>query len=325
MAVLDRKELRRAADTICKGRLVAIPTETVYGLAADATSDDAVARIFEAKGRPRFNPLIVHVAGAEMAARYVSFSPIADKLAAEFWPGPLTLVLPRRRDSGLSLLVSAGLDSVAIRAPKSEIAQALIKSAGRPLAAPSANLSGAVSPTRAEHVAASLGDKVDKILDGGPCPVGIESTIVKTDGDDVILLRPGGLSREAIESCIGKKLSDPPDGATPQAPGMLQSHYAPNAILRLNAAAPETDEAYLAFGAVEISAPHCLNLSKTGNLRTAAANLFAHLHTLDQWCEDHRLIGIAVAPVPKDGLGEAINDRLKRAAAPRAKARSSKN
>lgn len=294
-----------------------MPTETVYGLAADATSSAAVARIFAAKGRPQFNPLIVHVADADMAARYVQFPPVAERLAAAFWPGPLTLVLPRKADSAISLLASAGLDTLGVRAPNHDIAQSLINAVGGPLAAPSANPSGAVSPTCAQHVRDGLGDKIDMILDGGPCTVGIESTIVKIEGDAVTLLRPGGVAREAIEQIIGGPVSNAPHTDIPQAPGMLASHYAPRAPLRLDAAAPEPDEAFLGFGKVSTGESFTLNLSVSGDLTEAAANLFAYLHALDRMASTHGLKGIAAAPIPMQGLGEAINDRLARAAAPR--------
>jgi len=302
---------------IAGGGLVAMPTETVYGLAADATNDKAVARVFEAKARPQFNPLIIHVAGMDMASRYVEFSPLARRLAAEFWPGPLTMVLPRRKDSGLSLLVSAGLDTVAVRAPNHAIAQGLIKCAGLPLAAPSANKSGTISPTRPEHVAASLDDRVEMILDGGPCLVGVESTIVKIDGARVTILRPGGVARKELAHFLGKPVTDAPLTGRPEAPGMLASHYAPRALLRHNAMAPNVKEAYLAFGGAGANSPYTLNLSESGNLREAAANLFAYLRRLDDLCAEHGLSGIAAAPIPASGLGEAINDRLVRAAASR--------
>lgn len=294
-----------------------MPTETVYGLAADATNDKAVAGIFEAKGRPSFNPLIAHVDGVEMAQRLATFSPLAENLAAAFWPGPLTLVLPRKNDAGVSLLVSAGLDTLALRAPAGPIAQALIRKTGRPLAAPSANRSGSISPTTAAHVADSLGDRVALILDGGPCRVGVESTIVKIDGDRAILLRPGGVARDAIEDVIGRKLEAASPGKV-EAPGMLESHYAPKARLRLNVEAPAPDEAYLGFGAYDgKGAGKALNLSERGDVTEAATNLFSSLRALDAICAERRLRGIAVAPIPETGLGEAINDRLRRAAAPR--------
>ncbi len=320
MNTISEAPIGAAAAAIRAGRLVAMPTETVYGLAADACNDDAVARIFEAKGRPRFNPLIVHVADAAMAARYAAFSPMAERLAGAFWPGPLTLVLPRRAGTGLSFLVSAGLDTVALRAPDHAIAQALIKASGRPLAAPSANRSGSVSPTAAAHVRQSLGDAVDIVLDGGPCSVGVESTIVKIEGARATLLRPGGIARAGIEAVIGAPLAAAHASPRPQAPGMLTSHYAPAAALRLNAQAPAANEAFLGFGAVSADGPHALNLSPGGDMREAAANLFAHLRRLDALCAARGISGIAAAPVPAHGLGEAINDRLARAAAPRNRA-----
>lgn len=315
MKDISRDKIDQAAVIIARGGLVAMPTETVYGLAADATNDKAVARIYEAKGRPQFNPLIIHVADIDMARRYVEFSPLAEKLSDAFWPGPLTLVLPRRPDSNLSLLVSAGLETVAVRAPNHQLAQALIQTVDRPLAAPSANRSGSISPTRAEHVQASLGDSVDLVLDGGQCPVGLESTIVKIDGDRAVLLRPGGVARENIEQVLGAPVSTQSIADQPEAPGMLASHYAPSAKLRINAEAPAPGEAFLAFGDAPAAHPHTLNLSESGDLNEAAANLFAHLRRLDEVAARNGLTGIAAAPVPMAGLGEAINDRLKRAAA----------
>ena len=315
MTTLDHKDIEDAARIIRACGLVAMPTETVYGLAADATNDKAVARIFEAKGRPQFNPLIIHVAGPEMAARYVEVSPLAQKLMTQFWPGPLTLVLPRKADSGVSLLVSAGLDTIGVRMPKHDLAQALINAAGRPLAAPSANRSGTISPTRAAHVTDSLGDKVDMILDGGPCPVGVESTIVKIEGSAVTLLRPGGIARSDIERAVGKAILSVHGKI--EAPGMMPSHYAPNAKMRLNATDQKDGEAFLGFGAVAGTGPAALTLSEAGDMAEAAANLFAHLRALDRLAATHKVNTIAVAPVPMEGLGEAINDRLKRAAAPR--------
>lgn len=308
------RAVERANDLILAGDLVAIPTETVYGLAADATNDKAVARIFEAKGRPAFNPLIVHVADIPMARRFVEFTPLAEKLATAFWPGPLTLVLRRKKDSSVSLLASAGLDTLAVRAPNNFLAQALLKRSGRPLAAPSANISGSISPTTAAHVRDSLGDRVPFILDGGPCRVGVESTIVKVEGDRALLLRPGGVPRGEIERVIGKAL-ETPEPTVIEAPGMMQSHYAPKARLRLNATAPMAGEAFLGFGEISANGPFALNLSEKGDPVEAAANLFAHLRALDALCTDQNLKGIAAAPIPKDDLGEAINDRLARAAA----------
>lgn len=314
MAVLDWQEIRRAAEILRAGGLVAIPTETVYGLAADATNDEAVARIFEVKARPHFNPLIVHVADLAMARRYTEVPPLAERLAAEFWPGPLTLVLKRRDVCEISLLASAGLDTLGVRAPHHPIAQAVIAAAGIPLAAPSANPSGAVSPTRAEHVRDGLGGRVDMILDGGPCPVGLESTIVKIDGERAILLRPGGVSAEAIERIIGRPLGRIGKSVGVEAPGMMASHYAPAAALRINVEAPDEKEVFLAFGPAPNDRSYTFNLSESGDLREAAANLFSYLREADRTCRSAHLKGIAVAPIPTEGLGEAINDRLRRAA-----------
>jgi L-threonylcarbamoyladenylate synthase len=318
--VTTEHDIRRAAALILAGDLVAVPTETVYGLAADATNDRAVARIFEAKGRPSFNPLIVHVADIAMARHYVEMAPLAETLARAFWPGPLTLVLPRKAGSAISMLASAGLDTLAVRAPDSKIAQTLIQKCGRPLAAPSANRSGSISPTTAEHVRESLGDRAALILDGGPSRVGVESTIVKVDSDALVLLRPGGIAREEIELVAERKL-DLPRSSAVEAPGMMASHYAPRAALRLNATAPREGEAFLAFGPDD-HFPNMLNLSRTGDIVEAAANLFAHLRSLDALCMRENLVCIAAAPVPAMGLGEAINDRLARAAAPRQSART---
>jgi len=311
------RHIVRATAHILAGETVAIPTETVYGLAADATNDRAVAKIFEAKGRPSFNPLIVHVRDLEMARRYAEFSPLAEKLAKAFWPGPLTLVLPRRRDCGLSLLVSAGLDTIALRAPNSVIARQLIEMCDRPLAAPSANKSGSISPTTADHVRESLGDRIRMIIDGGGCAVGVESTIIKIDGDRATLLRSGGVPRSAIEAAIGKPLEIAAPGKV-EAPGMLESHYAPAARLRLDVTAARANEAYIGFGAFNgEGAAERFNLSARGDLVEAAARLFAHLRAADRAVSSLGLSGIAVAPIPNEGLGEAINDRLRRAAAPK--------
>lgn len=317
MAKVSQDRIDEAARLIKRTGIVAMPTETVYGLAADATNDESVARIFEAKGRPQFNPLIAHVADLAMARRYAEISSLAEKLADAFWPGPLTLVLPRRSDCKLSLLVSAGLNTVALRAPNHPAAQALIAAVGRPLAAPSANRSGSISSTTAEHVRQSLGNAVDMILDAGPCSVGVESTIVKIDGDEAVLLRPGGIARKQIEDCIGAPLKTAAQTHRPEAPGMLTSHYAPSVSVRLNASAPKEDEAFLGFGDAAADQPHSLNLSPKGDLREAAANLFAYLRKLDEICAAHSLSGIAAGAIPSEGLGEAINDRLTRAAAPR--------
>jgi L-threonylcarbamoyladenylate synthase len=305
--------IAEAARLIRAGELVAFPTETVYGLGADATNERAVAKIFEAKGRPHFNPLISHVLDAREAQRFVQWNEPAERLAAKFWPGPLTLVLPRAKDSAIALLSTAGLDTVAIRAPAHPVAQDLLRAAGCPIAAPSANRSGAVSPTRVEHVAQSLGN-VAMILDGGPCSVGVESTVLDLSGDTPTLLRPGGATREAIEAAIGPiALSDalPTGDAARKSPGQLQSHYAPARPVRLDVATVGFDEGLLAFGKPLPGARKTLNLSPTGDLTEAAANLFAHLRSLDM----PEIARIAVMPIPQTGLGLAINDRLRRAAA----------
>lgn len=301
----DPAAIARAAKLLREGGLVAMPTETVYGLAADAANAQAVARLYEAKGRPRFNPLISHVPDLEAARRHGDASPLAEKLAAAFWPGPLTLVLPVRPDSPVCDLARAGLETLALRAPAHPAAQALLRAFGGPLVAPSANPSEGLSPTRADHVAEGLGGKIDLILDGGPCDVGVESSVVAVRGEAATLLRPGGLSRAELEAVAGKlETAKPGDTGSP---GMLARHYAPKAALRLNASAPEPGEAFLAFGPRAPAA--ALNLSASGDLREAAANLFAFLRRLD--AEAAR---IAVAPIPAEGLGEAINDRLRRAA-----------
>ena len=300
--------IAEAARLIKAGDVVAFPTETVYGLGADATNDSAVARIFAVKGRPNFNPLIVHVADITAARALVRWTELADKLAAQFWPGALTLVLERANDCPLSLLVSAGLPSVAVRLPAHGIAAALITAAGRPIAAPSANASGAMSPTTAAHVAASLGDKVPLIVDGGPCKVGLESTVIDLTGDIPVLLRPGGIALEAIEAALGRSIPSALDDEDhPKSPGMLARHYAPRSQLRLDAVAAAPGETLLGFGP---DAPAGVaNLSVIGNLEEAAANLFALLHRLDESASK-----IAVMPIPETGLGRAINDRLRRAA-----------
>ena len=294
-----------AVEILSNGGLVAMPTETVYGLAADASNPDAVVRLYEAKGRPRFNPLIAHVSGLEMASREASFSDLAERLVQKFWPGPLTLVLPVSPETTVCDLARSGLQTVGLRCPAHPAAQAMIAEFGRPVVAPSANRSGHVSPTRAEHVAADLSDRIDLILDGGPCDVGIESTILAVDGDTATLLRSGAVPSDALEAFIGKPL-ERASGLAISAPGMLKSHYAPNAKLRLNAAAPEEGEGYLGFGP---GVREGLNLSPEGNLAEAATKLFAMLRALDA-----RYDRIAVAPIPWEGLGEAINDRLARAA-----------
>lgn len=305
-SVADFARLLRA------GGLAAFPTETVYGLGADATDSAAVLGIYEKKQRPRFNPLIAHCADLKMAEMLVDFSPMARRLA-EFWPGPLTLVLPKRRGTPVSDLVTAGLDTLGVRIPAHPLALELIELVGRPLAAPSANPSGRLSPTTAGQVIAGFGGTVP-VLDGGPCRSGVESTILKVDGDEVVQLRAGALPRAEIEAAIGRKLAVRPENGAILSPGMLASHYAPRAEVRLSVERPRAGEAYLAFGPAPAGWSGPLrNLSPTGDLREAARNLFSMLHELD----GSGAAAIAVAPVPPEGLGEAINDRLARAAAPR--------
>jgi L-threonylcarbamoyladenylate synthase len=297
------------------GEVVAIPTETVYGLAGDATNGAAVARIFEAKGRPRFNPLIAHVSDLAMAERIGVFDPLSRKLAEKFWPGPLTMALPLRPEAGIHPLVAAGLETIALRMPRGFGAK-LIARFGRPLAAPSANASGRISPTSAAAVAASLGDRIKLVVDGGATTVGLESTILKVEGQAVRLLRPGAVTADDVEAAIGIRPIRGGAGGI-QAPGMMASHYAPGAAVRLNAGSVEKGEALLAFGPVRAQgwrdAAAIRNLSEAGDLREAASNLFAYLRELDASGAGT----IVVEPVPPEGLGEAINDRLGRAAAPR--------
>ena len=298
----------RAADILREGGLAAFPTETVYGLGGDARNDRAVARIFEAKGRPRFNPLIVHVSSIEAAQEFVNWSAEADILASAFWPGPLTLVLPLKPGTELSPLVTAELATLAIRVPAHPVAQALLEAFGGPVAAPSANPSGRISPTTADHVMAGLSGRIEAVLDGGACEVGVESTILGLDGTPT-LLRPGGLPVEVIEAALQIPVLHHTADDPLSAPGQMASHYAPTAKVRLEAIEIQEDEVLLGFGPVESE----LNLSPAGDLVEAAANLFHHLHTLD-------VLGanvIAVSPIPDKGLGRAINDRLRRAAAPR--------
>lgn len=299
--------IAEAATLLRAGALVALPTETVYGLGADARNGDAVARIYAAKGRPAFNPLIAHVADAERAQGYAHWSGMAARLAAAFWPGPLTLVLPLRADAGLSSLVTAGLNTVALRVPAHPVAQHLLTAFDGPIAAPSANPSGRITSTSAAHVLAGLDGRIDAIVDAGQCRVGLESTIIGLAGAAPVLLRAGGLAQEDIEGVLGAKLLTPQD-STISAPGQLSSHYAPRATLRLNATVRQNGELLLGFGA----ASGDLNLSASGDLIEAAARLFDHLHQLDAHARP-----IAVVPIPETGLGRAINDRLRRAAAPR--------
>lgn len=315
----DQAAIEKAARILRDGGLVAMPTETVYGLAANAQNERSVARIFEAKGRPRFNPLIVHIPDVAAAEQLAVFNDTAHQLAESFWPGPLTLVLPRKADCGLSELVTAGLSTVALRVPGHPTAQALLRAAGIPVAAPSANKSGHISPTTSTHVADDLDGRIDMILDSGPCNVGVESTVVTFANDEKntpVLLRPGGVTPHHIQTATGLQLRRPKNttnDTAPTSPGQLTSHYAPNARLRLNVSQPEPGEALLAFGP-ELP-PHCgpmINLSARGDLQEAAANLFAALRDLDQ----HGCSSIAAMKIPKIGLGIAINDRLLRAAAP---------
>jgi L-threonylcarbamoyladenylate synthase len=301
-----------AAKLLRAGGLVAFPTETVYGLGADATNDSAVAAIFAAKGRPSFNPLIVHVLDMEAAAREVRVDARARRIAARFWPGALSLVLPRRPECRVSLLCSAGLPSLAVRAPNHPVARSLLQAAARPIAAPSANPSGTVSPTTAAHVGQGLGDKAGLILDGGPCPLGLESSVLDLTGGTPVLLRPGGVTREDLEAEIGP-ISVAGKDTEIASPGMLESHYAPRLPLRLNAREAKPGEALLAFGPAPSGAAITENLSPSGDPVEAAAKLFAALHRLDR----PEFTAIAVMPIPETGLGAAINDRLRRAAAPR--------
>jgi L-threonylcarbamoyladenylate synthase len=307
-----------AARCLKEGGLVAFPTETVYGLGADASQAQAVARIYEAKGRPAFNPLIAHVADIKAAQQIARFDATALRLAEAFWPGPLTLVLPRTAQCPVAELATAGLDTVAIRVPAHPVAKDLLRAFGGAVVAPSANISGHVSPTAAAHVASDLTGRIDLILDGGPVEVGVESTILACF-EAPMLLRPGGLPREDIERVLGSPLQRLPEDAAgedaqPLAPGMLASHYAPRTPVRLDASEVSPDEVVLAFGPVEVNGAHAakaaLNLSAAGDLGEAAANLFGYLRALD--AKGARTI--AVMPVPQHGLGEAINDRLRRAA-----------
>ena len=311
-----------ASRCLDQGGLLAFPTETVYGLGADARNGEAVARLYEAKGRPSFNPLICHVGDAATAQALGRFDAAAARLASALWPGPLTLVVPQQSDCPVAALATAGLPTIALRVPDHPVARAILDAFGKPVVAPSANRSGHVSPTTAQHVLADLGGRIDLIVDGGPTPVGLESSIVACL-DQPALLRPGGLPRAAIEAVLGQPLAEAEapaaveEGVAPVAPGQLASHYAPRAMLRLNAEQVNAGEALLAFGS---SLPRgvtegaaVLNLSARGDLIEAAANLFAHLRALDA----DGVSMIAVMPVPEQGLGEAINDRLRRAQAPR--------
>ncbi|MAU40511.1 MAG: threonylcarbamoyl-AMP synthase [Kordiimonas sp.] len=310
----------RAAQQLREGKLISFPTETVYGLGADAENDQAVAQIFAVKNRPDFNPLIVHVPDLKAAEKYAIIDDLSRRLARHFWPGPFTLVLPRRPDCRLSPLVSAGLDTVAIRVPQHATAQELLQHFGGPIAAPSANPSGAISPTLASHVKDSFSSipaaSIAGVLDGGACNAGVESTIVQISDGHIFMLRPGSVTPDDISSVTHQTVHRPADPDSPIAPGQLKSHYAPRATVRLNATAPGPTEAYLGFGTYNASTAtdtHYYNLSTTGDLTEAAANLFSMLHQLDR----SGCATIAVAPIPLQGLGLAINDRLSRAAAPR--------
>jgi L-threonylcarbamoyladenylate synthase len=316
----DGAAIADAVRCLAGGGLIAFPTETVYGLGADATNGQAVARVYQAKGRPAFNPLIAHVVDLAAARMLARFSADAARLAETFWPGPLTLVLPKAVGCPVADLATAGLDSIAVRVPGHIVARAILAGFGKPVVAPSANRSGQVSPTTAAHVLADLGGRIELIIDGGATPVGVESTIIACL-DEPTMLRPGGVPREAIERALGKPLAQASAQTTaddaPLAPGMLASHYAPRTPLRLDASNIAVGECLLAFGPNLVPgserAMRMLNLSQRGDLIEAAANLFSHLRALD----GEGANSIAVMPVPHDGLGEAINDRLARAAAPR--------
>jgi L-threonylcarbamoyladenylate synthase len=309
--------LVNAAAILGRGGLVAFPTETVYGLGADAGNPDAVARLYAAKGRPHFNPLIAHVPSYDDARHHGDFNALALKLAQHFWPGPLTLVVPALPTSGVCELARAGLTSLAIRVPNHPIALALLKAVGRPVVAPSANLSGHISPTTAAHVVDDMSGRIDAVVDGGPTHIGVESTIIACLDDHPVLLRAGGLARSDIETVVGCTLREPKssshDQNTPLAPGMLHSHYAPHAPVRLDARAAFTDEAVLDFGGQMPDALVRLDLSPRADVVEAAAHLYDYMRRLDHY----KPKAIAVAPIPSRGLGEAINDRLLRAAAPR--------
>ncbi len=308
--------IEEAAELLRAGELVAFPTETVYGLGADATNGRAVAGIFATKGRPRFNPLIAHVADMAGAEAIAALGPVARRLAEAFWPGPLTLVLEARTGSDISDLVTAGLSTIAVRMPSHAVALALLRAVGRPVAAPSANRSGHVSATTAGHVAADLGEGVALIIDGGATPHGVESTIVDASGAEPVLLRPGAITAEALAAVLGRSVPtlQQTEAGRPSAPGQLESHYAPGLPVRLDAPSPRGGEAFLAFGpyAPAYDGP-LLNLSTSGDLVEAAAHLFDALRRLDR----SGATALAVMPIPEHGLGVAINDRLRRAAAPR--------
>ncbi len=297
------------------GGLVAFPTETVYGLGADALNGQAVARIYAAKGRPSFNPLIIHVADLATARKFAKFGRVAEALAQAFWPGPLSLVLPVNPESGVCGLVTAGLETIAVRLPQNPLARQLLAGFGGAIAAPSANISGRISPTSTDHVLAGLNGRIDAVIDGGQCAVGLESTILAPDHTPPALLRPGGLPVEVIEAALGTRLALADDPKTPTSPGQMRSHYAPSVAVRLNVTKASDNRFWLGFG------PNCSaarrNLSPAGDLHEAAANLFALLHQMDTLAQTENAAEITIAPVPDHGLGVAINDRLRRAAAPR--------
>ncbi|MDR3529342.1 MAG: L-threonylcarbamoyladenylate synthase [Rhodopila sp.] len=318
----DKAGVARAAAMLRRGALVAFGTETVYGLGGDATNAEAVAAIFHAKGRPHFNPLICHYPSSDSAFRHVVANERALRVADAFWPGPLTLVLPRRPDCPVALLTSAGLDTLAVRVPAQPVAMALLRETGRPVAAPSANRSGQVSPTSAQHVLDGLAGRIAAVLDSGPCKVGVESTVLDLSERDPVLLRPGGVTVEDLEACLGPIQRGTPHAAGQageglRSPGMMVSHYAPDLPVRLNAATVADDEALLAFGPPLPGGRCQFQLSASGDTIEAAGRLFEGLRWLDANGARLGARGIAVMPVPDSGLGLAINDRLQRAAAPR--------
>ncbi len=296
-----------AIELLSAGELIGLPTETVYGLAADATNADAVAKIFALKNRPQFNPLIAHVSSMDMASAQAEFSGKAQQLAEAFWPGPFTMVLPKSASNTICDLARAGLDTQALRFPAHPVAHEVIAAFGKPIAAPSANISGHVSPTSAQHVIDEFGASLSLVLDGGNARIGLESTVVAVLNDEVTLLRPGSISKADIEAIIGEISLSTHDDDAPKSPGMLSRHYSPEARLRLNVTSPESDEAYISFGPASVKTT--LSLSETGDLTEAASNLYAMIRELD-----HSYDAIAIAPIPEDGIGAAINDRLRRAA-----------
>ena len=296
-----------AIELLSAGELIGLPTETVYGLAADATNADAVAKIFALKNRPQFNPLIAHVSSMDMALAQAEFSGKALQLADAFWPGPFTMVLPKSASNTICDLARAGLETQALRFPAHSVAQEVFAAFGKPIAAPSANISGHVSPTSAQHVRDEFGENLSLVLDGGSARIGLESTVVAVLNDEVTLLRPGSISKDNVEAVVGKIGSSLHDDNAPKSPGMLSRHYSPEARLRLNVTSPEAEEAYLGFGPASVKTT--LSLSEAGNLTEAASNLYAMIRELD-----HSFDAIAIAPIPEDGIGAAINDRLRRAA-----------